>query len=170
MKTLILTICMGVISSPFLVAQEAEKLESKPESKPEQSELESAEELKTLSPKGLLISFEKSGLTYDQATPVDSTIPSAGLKKDIPLVIVTNKLTTINLQRIQVTGTATPAIKKRTFGSFLQLFNPFAPTEYGGTRDTGSRQAVSRAFHDPVTDGPSTVIIGIGNRPNQADD
>lgn len=81
----------------------------------------------------------------------------------------TNQLTTIDYKGVEINGTLTPAIKRRSVGSFLQLFNPFAPSDYGGNSEAKGEKGFSRAFADPTTTEPKTVLIGIGASPKPAD-
>ncbi|HAV64531.1 MAG TPA: hypothetical protein DCY13_19455 [Verrucomicrobiales bacterium] len=74
----------------------------------------------------------------------------------------------VDFQRVRVEGGVTPVIKQPTFVRFLQLFNPFAPAEFGGLRERPQGTTLSRAFHDPIKSQPASALISIGERPAAA--
>ena len=120
-----------------------------------------------ISSEEILSSIEKSGLDFDEAVFSDDALSRLTVDtNNVVERVYTNNLTVLELKRMQVTGTATPLVKKRTFGTFLQLFNPLAPTEYGGTGEPIGK-APSRAFADPIETVPSSALISIGNRPSK---
>lgn len=164
MKRLLLIILLGVVGGASIYAQKAENPEGKIADKP-------TEESPTTGDKLLPTKdFNNPGLEYLQLSADDGTTSDIVISKNLTLdAPPTNNLTRLELPRVQITGSVTPVIKKRTFGSFLQLFNPFAPAEYGGSEEPFAVKSESRAFHDPVTDKPSTVLIGVGGKPKKVD-
>jgi hypothetical protein len=161
MKTLSLSVFLVLLGSASGDSQEAEKAVPNPAS----TEKKLFDETKVTQPPETLTSLKLTGLTYDQNAVSDFIVADLIINTNIPLETVpTNTLTTIELERVQIHGTVTPAIKKRTFGSVLQLFNPFAPAEYGGTEPSAGEAGFSRVFHDPVKDGPTAVLFGVDRK------
>lgn len=161
MKVLLMTILVVILGGVFSMGQDAENKTGEPlkDGKNLLDDVKATPPLETLS------SLKQSGLSYDRGTLSDVILPELTIETNIPLqTIPTNKLTTIELERVEIHGTLTPAIKKRTFGSVLQLFNPFAPEEYGGNATPAGRDSF-----DPTTDGPATVLIGVGFKQKPAD-
>ena len=64
-----------------------------------------------------------------------------------------------------IEGGLVPILKEPTGNSLFQLFNPFAPKEYGGTTHEPGSKAFSRAFHDPVASKPTWVLFSVGEKP-----
>lgn len=79
--------------------------------------------------------------------------------------VMTNRLDLIETRRARVEGGLVPVLQRPTLVTFLQLFNPFAPAEYGGTGPGTPDQAFSRAFADPIKTGPASPLISVGDRP-----
>lgn len=72
----------------------------------------------------------------------------------------------VDFEKVRVEGGVAPVVKRPTFVRFLQLFNPFAPAEYGGIEGAAGQGAtLSRAFHDPVESQPTSPLISVGNKP-----
>lgn len=75
----------------------------------------------------------------------------------------------VDFQKVRVEGGVAPVVKRPTFVRFLQLFNPFAPAEYGGMAGAGGQGAtLSRAFHDPAKSQPTSPLISVGNKPDKS--
>lgn len=160
-----MTVCIGVLGGGFASTQESGETNNPPSAIAD--ETKKAEPGQLISSREILSSIEESGLDFNQAIHSEAPLVSLSITtNDIVEKVVTNDLTRIELQRVEITGTVTPVVKKRTFGSFLQLFNPFAPAEYGGTTEPVGK-APSRAFMDPVTSQPTSPLIGVGGKPKQ---
>jgi hypothetical protein len=78
---------------------------------------------------------------------------------------MTNRLDVVEKGGVRVQGGLVPVIKQPSLGTFLQLFNPFAPAEYGGMRPLRLGQTFSRLDADPIKTGPTSPLISIGDRP-----
>lgn len=81
---------------------------------------------------------------------------------------MSNRLDVLESGRIQLSGSLVPVVKKPSLVTFLQLFNPFAPAEYGGMEITSASQGFGRVFADPVKTGPTTVLFSVGDNPPKA--
>ncbi|GEM_PF-2481686 len=161
MKTLSLSVLVVLIGGASGNGQDDEKATPNPAL----TEKKLFEETKLTPPPEAFTSLKLTGLTYDQSAVSDFIVTDLIISTNIPIEAVpTNTLTTIELERVQIHGTVTPAIKKRTFGSVLQLFNPFAPADYGGTEPSAGEAGFNRAFYDPVKDGPTTVLFGVDRK------
>lgn len=78
---------------------------------------------------------------------------------------MSNRLDVLESGRIELSGSLVPMVKKPSLVTFLQLFNPFAPEEYGGLQVTSAGQGFGRVFADPVKTGPTTVLFSVGDNP-----
>lgn len=87
---------------------------------------------------------------------LDSEEASAAL--GAPTTEVLNRIET---GPIVIEGSATPALKAPGVRTFVNLFNPFAPAEYGGQESRGGRE--TRGFYDPVKSEPGLVLISVGS-------
>lgn len=160
MKTLLMSIIVVVAGGILSMGQDADETAGKPAL----ADKSLLDDIKAPPPAETLSSL-KSGLSYDQGNVSEVLLSNLIVNTNVPLQIIsTNQLTTIELERVELHGTLVPAIKKRTFGSVLQLFNPFAPAAYGGNVTPAGRDSF-----DPTTDGPSTVLIGVDFKPKPAD-
>ncbi len=98
-----------------------------------------------------------------------STLHSLGVSPKARVVsVMTNRLDAVELEAVEVKGTLVPVFKRPTLVTFLQLFNPFAPEEFGGTGGGPDGQAFSRAFADPIKTQPTTALFSVGDQPAKA--
>ena len=161
-----MTLCVGLAGALCVTAQDEVK-EPPKNTVPEDVSAVPKKQGDLISSEEILNSIEKSGLDFDSALFSDDALSRLTVDtNNVVERVYTNDLTVLELKRIQITGTTTPLVKKRTFGTFLQLFNPLAPTEYGGTGEPVGK-APSRAFLDPIETTPTTPLIGVGNRPSK---
>ncbi len=98
-----------------------------------------------------------------------STLNSLGISPQARVVsVMTNRLDAVELEAVRVEGTLVPVFKRPSLVTFLQLFNPFAPEEFGGTGGGPEGQAFSRAFADPIKTQPTTALFSVGDKPVKA--
>jgi hypothetical protein len=168
-RVLVTTVCIGLTSGGLVFPQESQETEKKVSEKSAPPAVEQAPDNDLISSKEILNSIEASGFDFDKTVYSDDAFSKITIDTNNAVErVYTNDLTRLELKRMQISGTTTPVIKQRTFGSFLQLFNPFAPAAYGGT-DEPIGKAPSRAFADPILTQPSTPLVGIGNSPSKPD-
>ena len=98
-----------------------------------------------------------------------TTLSNLGIDPKLRVVsVMTNRLDKVELERVQIEGGLVPLIKRPSLVTFLQLFNPFAPTEYGGNAPL-TAPGFSRAFADPIRTQPTAALFSIGDKPARGD-
>lgn len=99
----------------------------------------------------------------------DETLRSLGIDPNTRVVsVMTNRLDVMDSGRNRVTGGLVPVIKRPALVTFFQLFNPFAPAEYGGTGEGVPLSGFSRAFADPIKSYPTASLISVGGKPEKS--
>ncbi len=94
------------------------------------------------------------------------TLQSLGVGPNARVVsVMTNRLDVLEGRRARLEGGLVPLIQRPTLVTFLQLFNPFAPAEYGGMVEGQPGSAFSRAFADPIKTYPTAALFSVGARP-----
>jgi hypothetical protein len=79
--------------------------------------------------------------------------------------VMTNRLDVVEGGRMRVEGGLVPLVKVPTLLTFFQLFNPFAPAEFGGMAEGAPGSGFSRAFVDPIKTYPTSPLISVGAKP-----
>jgi hypothetical protein len=82
--------------------------------------------------------------------------------------VMTNRLDVMEGRRTRVEGGLVPLIKVPSLLTFFQLFNPFAPAEYGGMSEGVPGSGFSRAFADPIKTYPTSPLISVGGKPEKS--
>jgi len=97
------------------------------------------------------------------------TLKQLGIGPNAKVVsVMTNRLDVLDKGSTRLEGGLVPLIKQPSLVTFLQLFNPFAPEEYGGMGAGRPDQGFSRAFADPIKTQPAAALISFGDRPRKA--
>jgi len=97
------------------------------------------------------------------------TLRSLGIAPNARVVsVMTNRLDLMEGRRARVEGGLVPLVRRPSLVTFLQLFNPFAPAEYGGMSPGTTDQGFSRAFADPIKTQPTSPLLSIGDRPERS--
>lgn len=92
---------------------------------------------------------------HDLGTSTNAMVVSSG----------TARLNVLESERTRMEGGLVPLVKRPSVVTFLQLFNPFAPAEYGGMQQTSAGEGFGRIFFEPGKSGPSSVLFSIGENP-----
>jgi hypothetical protein len=82
--------------------------------------------------------------------------------------VMTNRLDVVEGRRTRVEGGLVPLVKVPSLLTFFQLFNPFAPAEYGGMGEGVPGSGFSRAFADPIKTYPTSPFISVGGKPEKS--
>ncbi len=94
------------------------------------------------------------------------TLRSLGIDPNARVVsVMTNRLDVVEGRRTRIEGGLVPLVKVPTLLTFFQLFNPFAPAEYGGMAEGVPGSGFSRAFADPIKTYPTSPLISVGAKP-----
>jgi hypothetical protein len=125
---------------------------------------------------GIPVPFEiKPSTAKDQpvsaAVYKELSLSSLGISTNaIVISSISNRYDLIEARRLRLEGSLVPLVNRPTLVTFLQLFNPFAPAEYGGMRVNGTSQGFGNVFYDPVRSQPGSVLISVGDNPPKADE
>lgn len=99
-----------------------------------------------------------------------ATLSNLGISSNLRVVsVMTNRLDLVQRQRVQMEGPVVAVIKRPSLVTVLQMFNPFAPAEFGGNAPLNG-PGFSRAFADPNKTYPTAALISVGDRPARAGD
>lgn len=158
LHSLIAALVLGGISTGYGQAATLPKTELKPAAEPESDAAQPAPPT-TFSTNTTLVSVFS-----------DETLRQLGINPNTKVVsVMTNRMDLIEGQRTRIEGGLVPLIRRPSLVTFLQLFNPFAPEEYGGMSAGTPDQGFSRAFADPIKTQPAAPLFLVGDKPVKAD-
>jgi hypothetical protein len=132
-----------------------------------------AGEVPAISPESSSLPIALAAGTNDRTAPVVSAelyrnlgLAELGVSTNALVISSgTNRLDLIEARRLRLEGSLVPAIKRPSLATFLQLVNPFAPSEYGGTRVSAAGQGFGRVFDDPIEAKTGVVLLSVGDNP-----
>jgi len=98
-----------------------------------------------------------------------ATLSSLGVSTNARVIsVTTNRLEVLDRPGVRLEGGMVPLLNRPSIGTFLQLFNPFAPAEFGGMGALRAGEVFTRAEADPIKTQPSGVLFSVGARPEKS--
>lgn len=98
-----------------------------------------------------------------------ATLSSLGVSTNARVIsLATNRLDLLDRPGVRIEGGVVPLFNRPSFVTFLQLFNPFAPAEFGGMSALREGEVFSRAEADPIKTKPTGVLFSVGARPEKS--
>lgn len=98
-----------------------------------------------------------------------ATLSSLGVSTNARVIsLATNRLDVLDRPGVRIEGGVVPLLNRPSFVTFLQLFNPFAPAEFGGMGALREGEVFSRAEADPIKTKPPGVLFSVGARPEKS--
>ncbi len=98
-----------------------------------------------------------------------ATLSSLGVSTNARVIsLATNRLDVLDRPGVRLEGALVPLLNRPAISTFLQLFNPFAPAEFGGMSPLREGEVFSRAEADPIKTKPTGVLFSVGDQPEQS--
>jgi hypothetical protein len=97
-----------------------------------------------------------------------ATLSSLGVSTNARVIsLATNRLDVLDRPGVRIEGGVVPLLNRPAIGTFFQLFNPFAPAEFGGMGALREGEVFSRAEADPIKTKPTGVLFSVGDQPEK---